>query len=152
MRSCPGKICFTSDLWTSIATDGYVRLTAHFIDSNWVLQKKIIKFSYMPPPHSGTALCDKTNSLFNAWGIQRKVFTITLDNAAVNDMFVGLLRDHLSLNCSLGNGGEFLHYVKESQVRKKKFVEYVTQTSLDPKKSLRQDVPTRWNSTVFDAF
>ncbi|XP_075520590.1 zinc finger BED domain-containing protein RICESLEEPER 2-like isoform X2 [Primulina tabacum] len=178
MHSCPGKICFTSDLWTSIVTDGYVCLTAHFIDSNWVLQKRIINFSYMPPPHSVIALCDKINSLFNAWGIQRKVFTITLDNAASNDVFVGLLRDHLSLNCSLVNDGEFLHvrccahilnlivqedlkiidhsvdkirecvkYVKGSQVRKKKFVESVTQTSLDPKKSLRQDVPTRWNST-----
>ncbi|KAG6506572.1 hypothetical protein ZIOFF_031896 [Zingiber officinale] len=101
MHSCPGKICFTSDLWTSITTDGYIYLTAHFIDSNWVLQKRIINFSYMPPPHSGIALCDKINSLFNVWGIQRKVFTITLDNAAANDVFVGLLRDQLGLNCSL---------------------------------------------------
>ncbi|XP_073041986.1 zinc finger BED domain-containing protein RICESLEEPER 2-like [Primulina eburnea] len=139
MRSCPGKICFTSDLWTSIATDGY---------------------------------------LIQCLGNSEKGFTITLDNAAANDVFVGLLRDHLSLNCSLVNGGEFLHvrccahilnlivqeglkiidhsvdkirecvkYVKGSQVRKKKFVESVTQTSLDHKKSLRQDVPTRWNST-----
>ncbi|KAG6518833.1 hypothetical protein ZIOFF_022314 [Zingiber officinale] len=38
-------------------------------------------------------------------------------------------------------------YVKGSQVRKQKFIESVTQTSLDSKKSLRQDVPTRWNST-----
>ncbi|XP_042433857.1 zinc finger BED domain-containing protein RICESLEEPER 2-like [Zingiber officinale] len=178
MHSCPGKICFTSDLWTSIATDGYICLTAHFIDSNWVLQKRIINFSYMPPPHSGIALCDKINSLFNVWGIQRKVFTITLDNAAANDVFVGLLRDQLGLNCSLVSGGEFLHvrccahilnlivqeglkridssvdkireyvkYVKGSQVRKQKYIESVTQTSLDSKKSLRQDVPTRWNST-----
>ena len=178
MHSCPGKICFTSDLWTSIATDGYICLTAHFIDSNWVLQKRIINFSYMPPPHSGIALCDKINSLFNVWGVQKKVFTITLDNAAANDVFVGLLREQLDLNGSLVNGGEFLHvrccahilnlivqeglkridngvdkirecvkYVKGSQVRKQKFMESVTQTSLDSKKSLRQDVPTRWNST-----
>ncbi|KZV37398.1 hypothetical protein F511_01266, partial [Dorcoceras hygrometricum] len=144
----------------------YICLTAHFIDSNWVLT------------HSGIALCDKINSLFNSWGVQRKVFTITLDNAAANDVFVGLLRDTLGLNCSLASGGEFLHvrccahilnlivqeglkridisvdkisecvkYVKGSQVRKQKFVESVTQTSLESKKSPRQDVPTRWNST-----
>ncbi|KAG6473887.1 hypothetical protein ZIOFF_067805 [Zingiber officinale] len=70
MRSCPGKICFTSDLWTSITTDGYIYLTAHFIDSYW-----------------------------------RKVFTITLGNAAANDVFVGLLIDQLDLNCSLVSGG-----------------------------------------------
>lgn len=177
MRSCPGKICFTPDLWTSIAIDGFICLTMHF-NSNWILQKRIINFSYMPPPHSDVALCDKIISLFNAWRIQRKVFTITLDNAAANDVFVGLLRDHLGLNSSLVNGGEFLHvrccahvinlfvqeglktidhsvdkirecvkYVKGSQVRKQKFIESVTHTSLDAKKSLRQDVPTRWNST-----
>ncbi|XP_075520592.1 zinc finger BED domain-containing protein RICESLEEPER 2-like isoform X3 [Primulina tabacum] len=171
-KRCKCKVCGTT--YKADSSMG----TAHFIDSNWVLQKRIINFSYMPPPHSVIALCDKINSLFNAWGIQRKVFTITLDNAASNDVFVGLLRDHLSLNCSLVNDGEFLHvrccahilnlivqedlkiidhsvdkirecvkYVKGSQVRKKKFVESVTQTSLDPKKSLRQDVPTRWNST-----
>ena len=42
---------------------------------------------------------------------------------------------------------EYLKYVKGSQVRKKKFLECVAQTSLDSKRTLRQDVPTRWNST-----
>ena len=53
-----GRISLTSDLWTSIATDGYLSLTAHFIDKDWVLQKRILNFSYMPPPHSGIALAD----------------------------------------------------------------------------------------------
>ncbi|KAG6471586.1 hypothetical protein ZIOFF_069030 [Zingiber officinale] len=94
------------------------------------------------------------------------------NNAAANDVFVGLLRDQLGRNCSLVSGGEFLHvrccahilnlivqdglkridssadeirecvkYVKNSQVRKQKFIESVTQTSLDSKKSLRQVDP-----------
>ncbi|KAG6506766.1 hypothetical protein ZIOFF_032095 [Zingiber officinale] len=111
MHSCPGKICFTSDLWTSIAIDGYICLTAHFIDSNWILQKRIINFSYMPPPHSSIALCDKINNLFNVWGIQRKVFTITLDIAAANDVFVGLLRDQLvqlTISQALQSSNDFM--------------------------------------------
>ena len=42
---------------------------------------------------------------------------------------------------------ESVKYVKGSQVRKQKFLESVNQMSLDGKRGLRQDVPTRWNST-----
>ncbi|WOK99873.1 hypothetical protein Cni_G08585 [Canna indica] len=42
---------------------------------------------------------------------------------------------------------ESVKYVKGSQVRKQKFLECVKLLSLNPKKGLRQDVPTRWNST-----
>ncbi|KAL4574029.1 hypothetical protein LXL04_020851 [Taraxacum kok-saghyz] len=34
---CPSRICLTSDAWTSIVTDGYLSLTAHYVDQNWVL-------------------------------------------------------------------------------------------------------------------
>ena len=41
LGSLPGRICLTSDLWTSISTDGYISLTAHYVDLSWKLQKKI---------------------------------------------------------------------------------------------------------------
>ncbi|CAB4263762.1 unnamed protein product [Prunus armeniaca] len=59
LGSVPGRVCLTSDLWTSITTDGYLCLTVHFIDVNWKLQKRILNFSFMPPPHTGVALCEK---------------------------------------------------------------------------------------------
>ncbi|KAG6513083.1 hypothetical protein ZIOFF_023390 [Zingiber officinale] len=40
----PGRICLTSDAWTSIATDGYLSLTAHYVNKNWVLRKKNFEF------------------------------------------------------------------------------------------------------------
>ena len=42
---------------------------------------------------------------------------------------------------------ESIKYVRGSQGRKHKFLECVKHVSLDPKKGLRQDVPTRWNAT-----
>ena len=42
---------------------------------------------------------------------------------------------------------ESVKYVEGSQIRKQKFLECVALVSLDGRKSLRQDVPTRWNST-----
>lgn len=63
LARCPSRICLTSDAWTSIVTDGYLSLTAHFIDSNWELQKRIINFSEMPPPHTGVALAEKISGI-----------------------------------------------------------------------------------------
>jgi hypothetical protein len=34
LNDCHGRICLTSDLWTSLTTDGYMCLTTHFIDKN----------------------------------------------------------------------------------------------------------------------
>ncbi|KAI0491991.1 hypothetical protein KFK09_026254 [Dendrobium nobile] len=42
---------------------------------------------------------------------------------------------------------ESIKYVKGSQSRKQKFLECVSQSYLADNKGLRQDVPTRWNST-----
>ena len=34
LKSIPGRICLTSDLWTSITNEGYICLTAHYVDEN----------------------------------------------------------------------------------------------------------------------
>ncbi|XVF81897.1 hypothetical protein PTKIN_Ptkin15bG0192900 [Pterospermum kingtungense] len=49
LNETPGRICLTSDLWTSITTDGFICLTAHFVDKAWNLQKRVLSFSFMPP-------------------------------------------------------------------------------------------------------
>ena len=59
LGSLPGRSCLTSDLWTSISTDGYVSLTAHYVDLNWKLQKFFLNFCLMPPPHTGIACLRK---------------------------------------------------------------------------------------------
>jgi hypothetical protein len=45
-------ISLTSDCWTSNQTIEYMCLTAHFINSDWKLQKRIIGFKELAPPHS----------------------------------------------------------------------------------------------------
>lgn len=74
LGSVPGRVCLTSDLWTSITTDGYLCLTVHFIDVNWKLQKRILNFSFMPPPHTGVALCEKIYRLLTHWGGGKETF------------------------------------------------------------------------------
>jgi hypothetical protein len=58
LNVCPGKICLTSDSWTSLTTDGYMCLTTHFVDKGWVLHKRVLNFSLMPH-HIMVYLCIK---------------------------------------------------------------------------------------------
>ncbi|XP_026398769.1 zinc finger BED domain-containing protein RICESLEEPER 1-like [Papaver somniferum] len=46
------RIYLTSDMWTSATTTGYISLTAHYLDQDWVLQKKLLNFFPLPPPHT----------------------------------------------------------------------------------------------------
>ena len=109
LHAAPGRISMTSDLWSSLVYDGYMSLTAHFIHKNWKLQKRVLNFSYLPPPHTGIALSDASSSLLLEWDIQGKIFGITLDNASANDVSVEELRVDLNSKGLLVCRGNFFH-------------------------------------------
>ena len=69
-----GRISLTSDCWSSVTTDGYICLTGYFIDKEWQLQKRILNFCYMPPPHSGVALCEKIHNFLCSRQIDTRIF------------------------------------------------------------------------------
>ena len=92
LTSVPNRVCLTSDLWTSIAIDGYICVTAHFIDANWILPKRVLNFCFTPPPHNGVSLFEKVYKLLSMWGIENKIFCVMLDNASSNDISVNMLR------------------------------------------------------------
>ncbi|XVF53860.1 hypothetical protein PTKIN_Ptkin05aG0133100 [Pterospermum kingtungense] len=104
------RICLTSDLWTSIITDGFIYLTAHSVDKDWKLWKRILNFSYMPPPHNDVSLSEKIYALLADWEIDNKLFSITLDNASANDTSVDFLKLQLNVRKALIKGGEFFSY------------------------------------------
>lgn len=56
LTKIPNRICLTSDCWTSSNSEGYICLTAHFIDENWRLACKILNFCRMYRPHTGVEL------------------------------------------------------------------------------------------------
>lgn len=63
----------------------------------------------MPPPHAGVELVATIFNCLKEWGIDRKVFSLTLDNAYTNDNMQGILKSHLHLQSSLICDGEFFH-------------------------------------------
>ncbi|XP_035832826.1 zinc finger BED domain-containing protein RICESLEEPER 2-like [Helianthus annuus] len=102
-------ISLTSDCWTSNQTIGYMCLTAHYIDSNWKMQKRIIGFNELAPPHSGEVISDAILECLIKWGIQDKIGTITLDNASSNDRAASILKNTFQGKGKLHFEGMFFH-------------------------------------------
>lgn len=84
-QNIDSRICPTLDMWTSVQNLGYMCVTAHYIDANFNLKKKMIAFKDVKYPHSGLAIEEAITKYLTDWGIQRKLFTLTLDNAGNNN-------------------------------------------------------------------
>lgn len=107
-----GRVSFTSDMWTASTTMvGYICLTAHYVDASFKLHNKILAFSELKHPHTGEEVANKLLSCLKEWGLEKKVFSMTLDNANYNDSMQKILKHRLQMIS--GNGllcdGKFFH-------------------------------------------
>lgn len=111
MKNCFEKdisrVCLTTDTWTSLQKISYMVLTAHWVDDEWRLQKRIINFCPISA-HRGESIGQAIEKCLRDWGIER-VFTITVDNASANSVAIEYLRKKLNhRNASVANG-KFIH-------------------------------------------
>ncbi|KAL0340775.1 UNVERIFIED_CONTAM: putative AC transposase [Sesamum radiatum] len=169
------RISLTVDTWTSSQRLTYMCLTAHYIDTDWKMQKVILNF--IPrPTHKGDDVGLLIEKCLLDWGIDR-IFTITVDNTSSNDTIVAYLRRKFVNQGTAVLGGKFLHmrcvahivnlivkdglkelnesiervrtvvrYVLQSLAKLKKFNNFVVEEKVESKRSLCLDVPTRWDS------
>ena len=105
----PSRICVTSNMWTSATSNVYMWLTAHYVDLNWNLQKRVLIFCHVLPPYPGAVLGPLLIEFIKEWGIEKNILTLTLENASCNNGIVDHLKDHLSLMCSKVCDGKFFH-------------------------------------------
>nr|KYP39762.1 Putative AC transposase [Cajanus cajan] len=70
----------------------------------------MLNFSHFPPPHSGCEMAKIIYDFLEDWGIERKIFSLTLDNASSNN---DKMQDYLKEKLLLQNDGllccEFFH-------------------------------------------
>ncbi|CAN1331812.1 Putative AC transposase [Linum perenne] len=176
LTKCAGRVCITTDCWTSIQNINYMCITAHFIDVDWKLNKKILNFCEIKS-HRGIDIADSVADCLEEWNL-KNVFCITMDNATANDTAIINLRNKFQTWGGSILGGKFLHmrcvahilnlvvtdgleevdvsvrrvreavrWVRGSPARTSTFKECVVFHGMDPKSLLRLDVATRWNST-----
>jgi hypothetical protein len=87
------RICITTDTWTSLQNLNYMVVTASYIDSDWRMHKKIIKFNLISS-HKGENIERMLENTLIEWEIEL-VFTIIADNATVNDVTIDYMRRKL---------------------------------------------------------
>ncbi|KAJ3691732.1 hypothetical protein LUZ61_020896 [Rhynchospora tenuis] len=170
------RISLTCDYWMSNQTPGYLCLTAHYIDADWKLQKRIISFNELSPSYNGEIISNAIMDCLVQWGIENKIITIT--SALDCDGATDILRSSLEARGELHFQGFFFHlrccahilnlvlqdgfnkiesclskiregvkYLRKEPARLVKFGEVAIQLDISTHQSLWTDVKTRWNST-----
>jgi len=109
LNSLTSKVCLTCDIWTACTSRAYLTLTVHYIDDSWKLHSKVLNFVHFPPPHNGDAIFNLLMELIKSWGIERKVFSMTIDNASNMDSMVSRLRSQLNSMKALPCDGKYFH-------------------------------------------
>ncbi|CAN6319333.1 unnamed protein product [Urochloa humidicola] len=89
MAATKSRVAITTDLWTSENQKrGYMAITAHFIDDSWTLRNIIMRFIYVPAPHTAEVICDELYEALVEWNLDEKISTVTLDNCSANDKVI----------------------------------------------------------------
>lgn len=68
-------------------------ITAHYIDAQWKMNKKVISFVPIQS-HKGDAIAKALEACLIDWGL-KNISTITVDNASSNDVVIGFLKNKL---------------------------------------------------------
>jgi len=176
LRCSDSHVCLTSDIWTSSQNIGYMVITAHYIDPEFNVKKKIISFKELKYPHSGFAIEEAIASCVTDWDIREKIFTLILDNASNNTSACAELKathkrvllfegEHLHVRCcahilnllvqdgmklihsAIKKLRELLKYIDSSPSRIQEFNTLANGMGLASKAGIYIDIPNRWNST-----
>ncbi|WVZ58765.1 hypothetical protein U9M48_008997 [Paspalum notatum var. saurae] len=89
-------VALTSDIWSGNAKEDYLSVVAHFVNSDWELEKRILTVRLIDCSHSGSNIAERISTVLGEYGLIDKVFSITLDNASSNTTAMDTLKPLLS--------------------------------------------------------
>jgi hypothetical protein len=78
------SIAITSDIWNGNAKEDYFSVVAHFVNSDWELEKKLIGLRLIDISHSGSNIAERVGIVLDDWRLNDNIFSFTLDNASAN--------------------------------------------------------------------
>jgi hypothetical protein len=78
----------TMDMWTSNQNKGYMCITLHWIDDDLKIQNRIVNFVHLSGMHTGENLSDTLIACLLKWYVEKKMFSLTLNNASANEVVV----------------------------------------------------------------
>ena len=66
-------LSFTTDLWTSNTTMGYITVTCHYVSKDWVMESAVLTTSHAPESHTIAYLATELKKITDEWNISSKV-------------------------------------------------------------------------------
>ncbi|CAL9031640.1 unnamed protein product [Prunus brigantina] len=88
------RICLTTDTWISVQNVNYMVLTAHFVDFDYKMHKRILNFCVIDS-HKWESIGKLLENCLIDWG-HEKILTITADNVAVNTKAIEYVRKKIN--------------------------------------------------------
>jgi len=163
-----GHVSITTDLWSSIAQDSYLSLTAHFINSNHERQQACLHAVPFDGSHTGERIASMITNCLQAWGIAEKLHVVVRDNGSnfvaglregnvpnipclVHTLQLVVKDDCLAQPCVsalTAMARKLVGHYKHSNIACKTLQKIQEQLGC-PKHRLIQDEPTRWNTTFY---
>ncbi|XP_050062310.1 E3 SUMO-protein ligase ZBED1-like [Aphis gossypii] len=174
-------VAITTDVWTSMNTDSFITITAHFFPTDQTRLKTIVLCTKkLESNHTGTYLAEVMTNELNIWDIYPKVIAIVTDGganikAAVRLMGIqhmpciahklNLVVQHALYLTDDAEAGDntyaeqlknilkkcrgIVGYFKRSEVGNRFLIEKQKQLGHGQILKLKQDMRTRWNSSLF---
>lgn len=157
-------VCLTTDCWTSRTNTSFMSVTCHYIE-NYKLASSLLDCFQFSEKHTSENLAEELLKVAKEWNVEDKVVCCVSDNAANITKAIKILKwphnpcfAH-TLNLIVRDG---LKTIKPTIDKVKSIVEYfhksstatqklkATQVQMDmPELRLKQECPTRWNSTFY---
>ncbi|CAL2253579.1 unnamed protein product [Prunus armeniaca] len=106
INSLQGRINLSVEMWSSPENVEYLCLTAHYIDEDWKLQKKVLNFVTLDPTHTEDSLSEVIGKCLMDWDIHSKLFAFTLDDCSTDDDIVLRIKDRISQSRPLAGHGQ----------------------------------------------
>ena len=172
ISSQPG-VSLTTDHWTSLATEGYITVTCHFVDKDWTFQNYVLATRKTTERHTGDNIYADIRSVCREFAIQdENITSLVSDNASNMVSCAALLPDSIThvrcfghtLQLSIRSSFDKVSMITRTIGAAKGLVNHFRRSvnvNIELEKRQQQmgiatnkliiDCPTRWNST-YDMF
>ncbi len=80
IKNISEKVALTTDIWTSLKNEGFLGVTLHFIDENWILRHFTLDIFQFKGSHIGEAIANEIYKIPYTSEIKHPFFTIGVLN------------------------------------------------------------------------
>jgi hypothetical protein len=114
------SIALSLDVWTSKNSKAMLGVIGHWMTADFQYREQVLEFAEISGAHTGENMADMLHKTLVELGIERKLLTITADNASNNQTLVSdlyLLQEQLLTDDTTGRPEEFRFQGTDSYVR-----------------------------------